>query len=678
MIPIRFRRRRWALHLPAALALSAALLVSCGDDADAPQPIAEAPQPAFTLQLLHLSDMDGSDATALASVANMSAQIERLKASYPAATLLLSSGDNYIPGPRFNAANDPALSAPSLLGKAEVGRADIAFLNAMGVQASALGNHELDLNTRQFRDIIAVDGAWAGAAFPYLAYNVDFAADPSTAPLVAPNGQDVAGLRNKVTGWATVTVGGQRIGLIGASSPTFTTITSTGSLGFSPAQTGGGNFDVDALATVIQRGVDEIKSAGIDKIILLSHMQQIAVEKSLAARLRDVDIVIAGGSNTLLADGDDALRAGDTAADTYPLRLAGADGRPVVIVNTDADYKYLGRLVAPFDASGVLIPSRLDATLNGAVATRQDSDAAGTTAPLPAVVAIRDAINGVLQAKDGTAFGQTAVFLDGRRASVRNEETNFGNLSADANLWYANQAGQAATISLKNGGGIRSEIGVVVVPAGSASPSDYQLLPPQANPATGRAANTVSQLAIETALKFNNRLWVFDVTATELKQLLEHGVAALGSQGRFPQVGGMAFSYDPDGTAQVTTAGTITVAGTRIRSLKVGADTVVQTGALVGDPNRSFRMVTLNFLATGGDGYPFPALLANLVKLEEAGLPAGSASFAAAGSEQDAFAEYLLATHPDAGTAFAVADTPASADARVQNVRLRTDTVLLP
>ena len=96
--------------------------MSCGDDADAPQPIAEAPQPAFTLQLLHLSDMDGSDATALASVANMSAQIERLKASYPAATLLLSSGDNYIPGPRFNAANDPALSAPSLLGKAEVGQ----------------------------------------------------------------------------------------------------------------------------------------------------------------------------------------------------------------------------------------------------------------------------------------------------------------------------------------------------------------------------------------------------------------------------------------------------------------------------------------------------------------------------------------------------------------------------
>ncbi len=678
MIPIRFRRWRWALRLPAALALSAALLVSCGDDADTPQPVAEAPQPAFTLQLLHLSDMDGSDATALASVANMSAQIERLKATYPSATLLLSSGDNFIPGPRFNAANDPALSTPSLLGKAEVGRADIAFLNAMGVQASALGNHELDLNTRQFRDIIAVDGAWAGAAFPYLAYNVDFAADSSTAPLVAPNGQDVAALRNKVAGWATVTVGGQRIGLIGASSPTFTTITSTGSLGFSPAQTGGGNFDVDALAAVIQRGVDEIKATGIDKIILLSHMQQIAVEKSLAAKLRDVDIVIAGGSNTLLADGDDTLRAGDTAADTYPLQLAGADGRPVVVVNTDADYKYLGRLVAPFDASGVLIPSRLDARLNGAVATRQDSEGAATTAPLPAVVAIRDAINSVLQAKDGTVFGQTAVFLDGRRASVRNEETNFGNLSADANLWYANQAGGAATISLKNGGGIRSEIGVVVVPAGSASPSDYQLLPPQANPATGRAANTVSQLAIETALKFNNRLWVFDVTATELKQLLEHGVAALGSQGRFPQVGGMAFSYDPDGTAQVTTAATITVAGTRIRSLKVGADTVVQAGALVGDPNRSFRMVTLNFLATGGDGYPFPALLANLVKLEEAGFPAGSASFAAAGSEQDAFAEYLLATHPDAGTAFAVADTPASADARVQNVRLRTDTVLLP
>ncbi len=67
----------------------------------------------------------------------------------------------------------------------------------------------------------------------------------------------------------------------------------------------------------------------------------------------------------------------------------------------------------------------------------------------------------------------------------------------------------------------------------------------------------------------------------------------------------MAFSYDPAGTAQIVTSGTISTAGTRVRSLIVGADVVVRDGVLQGDPNRVFRMVTLGFLADGGDGYPF-------------------------------------------------------------------------
>ena len=110
------------------------------------------PEVDFTLQLLHISDADGSDSTALNSVANMSGLINKFRAQYPQQTLTVSSGDNYIPGPRFNAANDSSLNAS--LGRAEVGRADIAFLNALGVQASAIGNHELDLGTKQFADMI--------------------------------------------------------------------------------------------------------------------------------------------------------------------------------------------------------------------------------------------------------------------------------------------------------------------------------------------------------------------------------------------------------------------------------------------------------------------------------------------------------------------------------------------
>lgn len=73
--------------------------------------VSAAPEAAFTLQLLHISDADGSDSTALNSVANMSGLIHKFRAQFPQQTLTVSSGDNYIPGPRFNAANDTSLKA---------------------------------------------------------------------------------------------------------------------------------------------------------------------------------------------------------------------------------------------------------------------------------------------------------------------------------------------------------------------------------------------------------------------------------------------------------------------------------------------------------------------------------------------------------------------------------------
>jgi 2',3'-cyclic-nucleotide 2'-phosphodiesterase (5'-nucleotidase family) len=642
------------------------------------------PEAAFTLQLLHISDADGSDSTALNSVANLSGLINKFRAQYPHQTLTVSSGDNYIPGPRLNAANDSSLNAT--LGVAEVGRADIAFLNAMGVQASAIGNHELDLGTRQFADMIRSSGAWSGARFPYLAYNVDFAADSDVASLKLANGGKASEQSGKLTGWTVVDVGGQKIGVIGASSPVFANITSPGKLQFMPVLTAS-DVDVAGLASVIQKGVDEMTAAGINKVVLLAHMQTLAIEKALAQRLKNVDIIVAGGSNTLLSDANDVLRTGDKSAGDYPYQTKDAAGQPTVVVNVDADYKYLGRFMAPFDDKGVLIPQRFDNKLSGAWVTSETDDSAGGVTVSGMVVQVRDAIKAVLKTKDGNVFGKTSEFLEGRRAAVRNEETNFGNLTADANLWYAKLLDPTVQISLKNGGGIRSEIGEVLALPGATTAA--VLTAPKANTEAKRQAGEVSQLAVETALKFNNKLWAFNVTAAQLKSLLEHGVAVLGSQGRFPQVGGMSFSYDPSRTAQALDANfAVTTAGERIRSLKVGSDVVVQNGALVGDAQRTFRMVTLNFLAEGtttaaggGDGYPFPATadFVNLVKLdttmtEATSGGAASTSTATLGSEQDAFMKYMKSQFGT--TAFGVKDTPAAQDLRIQNLGQRSDTVL--
>lgn len=671
-------KKRLTRRLLIASVASALVLSACGGTDPAP------PEAAFTLQLLHISDADGSDTTALKSVANMSGLIQKFRAQYPQQTLTVSSGDNYIPGPRFNAANDTSLNAS--LGRAEVGRADIAFLNAMGVQASAIGNHELDLGTKQFADMIKADRTWSGALFPYLSYNVDFAADPDVASLKLANGGKAQEQSGKLSGWSVVDVGGQSIGVIGAGSPVFANITSPGKLQFTPALTSS-EVDVAGLAAVIQKGVDEMTAAGINKIVLLAHMQSLSIEKALATRLKNVDIIVAGGSNTLLTDANDVLRTGDKSAGDYPYQTKDAAGQPTVVVNVDADYKYLGRFMAPFDDKGVLIPQRFDNKLSGAWVTSETDDSAGGVTPSGLVTQVRDAIQAVLKSKDGNVFGKTSEFLEGRRAAVRNEETNFGNLTADANLWYARLLDPTVQISLKNGGGIRSEIGEVQAMPGATTAA--VLSAPKANAEAKRQAGEISQLAIETALKFNNKLWTFDVTAAQLKSLLEHGVAVLGSQGRFPQVGGMSFSYDPSRTAQALDANfAVTTPGERIRSLKVGSDVVVQNGVLVGNAQRTFRMVTLNFLAEGtstavggGDGYPFPATadFVNLVKLdttmtEATAGGAASTSTATLGSEQDAFMKYMLSQFGT--TAFGVKDTPAAQDLRIQNLSQRSDTVL--
>ena len=662
-------------RLLIASVASALMLSACGGTDPAP------PEADFTLQLLHISDADGSDTTALNSVANLSGMIQKFRAQYPQQTLTVSSGDNYIPGPRFNAADNQA-AMRSILGREGVGRADIALLNAMGIQASALGNHELDSGTGIFKDTVASSGLWPGAQFPYLSFNTDFSRDSNTASIVGTDGAAADELKAKVAGWTRVQVGNQIIGVIGASSPVFKNITSTGGLVIEPALSAAGEVDVDALAARLQLGVDEMTAAGINKIVMLAHMQSIAIEKALATKLKNVDIIVAGGSNTRLADADDKLRSGDTSAGDYPFLANDASGKPVVVVNVDADYKYLGRLMAPFDSQGVLIPQRFDRAFAGAWVTSETDDTAGGVTPSGKVIQIRDGLKGVIAAKDGEFYGLTSVFLEGRRAFVRTEETNLGNLSADANWAYAQAVDPTAQFSFKNGGGIRAELGYVKALAGSTAAPE--LLAPQANPDANRPQGAVSRLMIEAAFKFDNKLWVFDISASRLHALLEHGVAEVEIiGGRFPQVAGFSFSFDPAVSKGIlATDGSSSTPG-RVRSLKVGSDVLVRDGVVQGDPNRTFRLVTLNFLATGGDSYKFGATdsagagLINLLKLdvESASTSAlGGGVDLPPGGEQDALAEYFKKFY--SSTPFGLPDTPAAQDTRIQNLSQRLDTVL--
>lgn len=517
---------------------------------------------------------------------------------------------------------------------------------------------------------------FAGAQFPYLSSNLDFSTDENLADLAVADDQPPEG--NSLAATTVIDVNGEKVGVVGATTPTLPTISSPDGVAVLPEAFDGQPTEaqLDALAAEIQTDVDELLAANPDlnKVVLLSHMQQLGIEEALATRLQNVDIIVAGGSNARLVDETDRLRDGDAAQGPYPIFSTDANGEPIAIVNTDGNYKYIGRLVLDFDEDGNIIPESYDAAVSGAYATDEAGVAALGAEDLvdPEIQSIVDELSKIIAAKEGNVFGVSNVFLNGTRGDVRTQETNLGNLTAEANLAIAQETDPSVVISIKNGGGIRDDIGRSIVPPGGTG--EPELLPTEEIPGV-KPEGGISETDIANTLRFNNGLTLLTLTAEELVEIIEYGVAETSTDdsvtpGRFPQVAGIEFSFDPTAPS-----------GDRIQSLVVldengnDADIVVQDGELVGIGDRTFRIVTLGFLAEGGDGYPFPAReVVNLVTEEDAPR-SGVATFAPDGSEQDALAEYLAESF-SAETPFDTADTGREGDSRIQNLSFREDTVI--
>ena len=214
-------------------------------------------------------------------------------------------------------------------------------------------------------------------------------------------------------------------------------------------------------------------------------------------------------------------------------------------------------------------------------------------------------------------------------------------------------------------------------PPGTNDPALVQYLPPQANPDVGKDVGGVSQLDIKYTLRFNNGLVIVEVNAAQLLSVMEHSIGFDGvgkvTACRFPQVAGMLFSFDP-----------AVPPGDHIRSLAIVdaigevSDRVVEGGEPVGVPERTIKVVTLDYLADGGDYFPFPSPANGRLDLAEemADLGEGLATFAAPGPERNAFAECLPSQFTD--TPFKQADTPREQDRRIQNLGIPgvLDTVL--
>lgn len=137
----------------------------------------------------------------------------------------------------------------------------------------------------------------------------------------------------------------------------------------------------------------------------------------------------------------------------------------------------------------------------------------------------------------------------------REEETALGGLIADAQ-----RAATGAQAAIMNPGGIRA---------------DFE-------------AGPVSYADVFRVQPFMNQLVLLDLTGEQLRRALEHAV-----ENRLGQVSGLRFTFDPTRPR-----------GERVReaTLEEGAEPLVRDGRAV-QPDRIYRVVVNNFLATGGDGY---------------------------------------------------------------------------
>lgn len=676
---------------------------------------------SFKLQILHASDGEGG-VPALQDAIGFSAVMNALDGRYDN-TLKLTSGDLFIAGPFFDASRDlydlvdeAGVAAPG----GQPGIADMLIHNALGWDAAAIGNHEFDAGPDSFLAQIAanpalIDGAlggqgigaegYLGAQFPYLAANLDFSG------VTIPTGLSVvegggAPLPNTLTSSVVAEVNGEEVGVLSAVTPYLPTIANIGGVGMlTGADITATTPIADQVAALVANLAPEVEALtekGVNKIVLMTHLQEAEIEQALAQALVDqdigVDVLIGGGSHRVMADEGDPLRGDETQGDSgqllqpYPQEFTDGEDS-LYYVNTGSNYRYLSQLVVRFDAEGEIIKVN---PKSGTFATDiegvdrlykadiQDLDDVRAVAD-PNIVKIVDGVGQFVNALDADIFGQTDVFLNGIRGDVRTQETNLGNLTADANAFYAEQylaaydllpGFDAIDISFKNGGGIRDLIGQSFVPGGG---GEVIQLPPAANPNVGKEEGDVSRLDISNSLRFDNDLVVATVSASGLQQLAEHMVSAVEFiSGRFGQIGGMAFSFDATAPA-----------GARVQSLAVlnddgtVRDVIVENGALVAPPGNTYSVVTLSFLAedlgTGVAGDSYPVVLENVVHLGDLAEPGtlGRADLDV-GGEQDALAEYLAANFDEENgqAPFAAADTDRTEDQRIQNLSFRPDTVL--
>jgi len=310
----------------------------------------------------------------------------------------------------------------------------------------------------------------------------------------------------------------------------------------------------DAQAA-LQAAVKALTDQKVNIIIALTHLG-LDNDQRLARAVSGVDIIVGGHSHSLLSN------VNARAEGPYPVVEKAPDGAPVLVVTASTAAIYLGRLDVDFDASGIARrwhgePIVLDqAALASLQAPRPDAEL------VQLIDGFADAVREMMTTPIGAidAAGKEGRPLEEPNVmECRRVECLSGDIVADA---LRAVPFSQADMALVNGGALR-----VSLPGGAVAP--------------GHVIGT---------LPFQNTPLRAQVPGAVLLRALEHGIAKYGEgEGSFLQVSGLRYAFNPSRPA-----------GQRITRAEVrGAAGNWQPL----DENTAYQVVTLDFIARGGDGF---------------------------------------------------------------------------
>ncbi|MBB5226469.1 bifunctional metallophosphatase/5'-nucleotidase [Treponema ruminis] len=428
-------------------------------------------------------------------------------------------------------------------GAMDKGAGIVKIMNAAKYDAATIGNHEFDYGTKRLFEIIKE------AKYPYLSCNF----------LLAKNNKPVT------DAYKILKFGKTKVAFIGIMTPeTYTK--STPVYFMDEARTKfiykiGAGDDGKELYSMVQKAIDAV-SKKADYIVALGHLG----DDPASSPWTSVDVI----ENTHGLDAFIDAHSHSTVPEKF---VKDSSGKDVLLSQTGYYFAAIGKLtLSDKGASSELIKSY----------DRSDEKISAIVKDLVSTV------DGKLN--EEIALSDVPLYINEpenpKSRLIRKQETNLGDLVADAAYYYFNEVEQLkCDMSIANGGGIRADL-----PAGSYSYNSAKKVQP-----------------------FGNVMCLVELTGQEILDALEFGARNVGTgeNGGFLHVAGIKFTIDTSipNTIKTSAEGLWTSAPTeyRVRDIQVYNKETASYEPI--DLAKTYTLGGMNYtLRNMGDGF---AMLAN-------------------------------------------------------------------